>query len=199
MSRPKKLWEYNNKKYTIDEICKIANISRSQFDRLIKKGWTIDQIINRPPPHTTHGMSDTRLYRIYKAMKTRCYNTKNDNNKKYYHDKGITICDEWLNDFKTFYDWSINNGYDDDLTIDRIDNDKGYSPDNCRWATLSEQQNNTQQSIRLEYNGELLTIREIAEIEDISWQKAYRYYIRGDKIKLPRTQLYGGDAFALGD
>jgi hypothetical protein len=74
-------------------------------------------------------------------MLNRCYNSQD---KKYplYGGRGITICDEWRNDFKTFYDWAMTHGYKDDLTIDRIDNDKGYAPDNCRWATVTEQNRN---------------------------------------------------------
>lgn len=73
----------------------------------------------------------------FKEMKRRCYNPKNQA-YKYYGAKGITICDEWLKDRKSFNLWAIENGYKDGLTIDRIDPDKGYSPDNCQWVTFSE-------------------------------------------------------------
>lgn len=89
----------------------------------------------------THGLSGSRLSRIWRGMKVRCYD-KNHSNYKYYGGRGIFICDKWVNDFKSFYDWSMANGYRDDLSIDRIDNDKGYSPDNCRWATKKQQSNN---------------------------------------------------------
>lgn len=77
-----------------------------------------------------------RMYRIYHHMRDRCYNEKNDAYRNY-GGKGIKVCDEWFNDFKVFKEWSINNGYDNNLTIDRIDSDDDYKPSNCRWVTKS--------------------------------------------------------------
>lgn len=111
-------------------------------------------------------MSNTRLYRIYKTMKTRCYNKNRDDYLKY-GKRGITICDAWLNDFMSFYDWSMNNGYDDNLTIDRIDNNKGYSPDNCRWVDRKVQANNTRRNKYISYENETYTISQWAEILNI--------------------------------
>lgn len=78
-----------------------------------------------------------RLYSIYTHMKERCYN-KNHVGYKNYGARGVSVCEEWKNDFLSFREWALQNGYSDNMTIDRIDNDLGYSPDNCQWITLGE-------------------------------------------------------------
>lgn len=95
---------------------------------------------------TTHGDSKSRLYIIWGSMKKRCYNR---NNKNYddYGGRGITVCEEWKNDYLAFARWALENGYNEsakygECTIDRINNEKGYSPDNCRWVDLKVQANN---------------------------------------------------------
>lgn len=91
-----------------------------------------------------------RLYDIWQDMKRRCYNSTR-NAYKYYGAKNITVCDEWKNDFKIFQNWAFKNGYNDKLTIDRIDNKKGYTPNNCRWATRFEQNNNMSTNHKIIY------------------------------------------------
>lgn len=86
---------------------------------------------------TKHNGKGTRLYRIYTGMKDRCTNT-NSKYWKRYGGRGISICQAWLDDFATFRDWAMANGYAPGLTIDRIDNDGGYCPENCQWLTLLE-------------------------------------------------------------
>lgn len=126
-----------------------------------------------------HGKAKTRLYSIYRGMKER---TQNPKNKAYYRygARGIKVCDEWLNDFNAFYDWAMSSGYSEDLTIDRIDVDDDYCPQNCRWSTRSEQSNNTSQCVHLEYQGLSLTPRQWSEklgisIHTIRWRMLHKF------------------------
>lgn len=110
----------------------------------------------------THGLSGTRLHRIWKNMKSRCYNP---NYHKYpdYGARGITLCDEWRDDARAFMDWARAHGYADDLTIERIDNDGDYSPENCRWATNAEQARNKRNNRLLTAFGETKPVPAWAE------------------------------------
>lgn len=93
-----------------------------------------------------------RLYSIWIDMRRRCYN-KNRKSYKYYYKKNICICEQWKNDFAEFQDWSLKNGYKDNLTIDRINNDGNYEPGNCRWVTTFEQNNNMSTNHKIFYKG----------------------------------------------
>lgn len=90
---------------------------------------------------SSHRASGTRYHRIWTNMKQRCSNPKNKD-FRWYGAKGVQVCSEWANDFASFYEWATANGYADNLTIDRINNDGDYSPDNCRWVTIQKQQKN---------------------------------------------------------
>lgn len=97
------------------------------------------KVITKHGETTHHGF--TRLYRIWQAMKRRCDYEKNSN-FKYYGGRGIAVCDEWQHDFASFRDWALSNGYKEDLSIDRIDVNGNYCPENCRWVSMAEQQRN---------------------------------------------------------
>ena len=118
-----------------------------------------------------HGKRNTRLYSIWHSMKARCYNPKHKF-YKIYGERGIIVCREWLNDFQAFYDWAMSHGYSDGLTIDRIDNNKGYAPENCRWATQKEQCNNLRTNRHYVVNGETRTLPEWCELFNIDYGKA---------------------------
>ena len=103
----------------------------------LKRGHTQSCGCLEKEAKTIHNGRWTRLYGIWCGMKRRCNNPKCES-YKYYGERGITVCDEWKNDFAAFRDWAMANGYDDTLTIDRIDNDGDYCPENCQFITKSE-------------------------------------------------------------
>lgn len=110
----------------------------------------------------THGRSKTKLYGVWLGMKRRCY-YHNDKRYQNYGGRGITVCDEWRNDYVAFESWSINNGYKQGLSIDRIDNNGNYCPENCRWVTAKQQNRNYSRNSLLEFNGCLLCAQDVAE------------------------------------
>lgn len=116
----------------------------------------------------THGYSKTKLYVVWQSMKRRCLDEKYPKYKDY-GSRGITVCDEWL-EFENFKKWSDDSGYKEGLTIDRIDNDKGYFPDNCQWITNEEQQLNKRNNRIITFNGKSQTISEWARELNINEQ-----------------------------
>lgn len=123
-----------------------------------------------------HDLSHTRIDNIYKAMKARCYNPNTMLYSRYGW-RGIRMCDEWLSDKQNFFDWAFSHGYNDELTIDRIDNDKGYDPSNCRWTTRKVQANNTSRNHYITFDGETHTLTEWSEITGIK-RKTLEYRLK---------------------
>lgn len=127
----------------------------------------------KPAYRYSHGMAGTRLYRIWSSMKKRTSESAQPHNKVAYYDRGITVCEEWK-EFEPFLMWAYISGYKNGLSIDRINVDKGYSPDNCRWVPINWQNNNKQSSWKIEYMGQVKTVAE--------WEHFFgvrREYIRG--------------------
>ena len=119
-----------------------------------------------------HGESYTRLHAICENRKARCYN-KNSSGYPRYGGRGVFVCDEWIQSYKAFSDWAKENGYAENLTLDRIENNKGYCPSNCRWVDRKVQANNTRNCVFYTYNGEVHTLAEWADI-----------------VKIPKTTLW---------
>ena len=142
--------------------------------------------LGKESPAKTHGLSKTRIYKIWSGMIQRCNNPKREHYANY-GGRGITVCAEWINDFISFYVWSIENGYADNLTIDRIDNDGNYCPNNCRWSTAKKQCNNRSTCRFVEHNGKYQTVAQWGVEMGVSKYTLYNRLNRSKSIFL------GGD------
>ena len=120
-------------------------------------------------------MSGTRIYRIWQKMKGRCYYKNDKKHYPHYGARGIKVCDEWKDDFANFYNWAMENGYTDELTLDRIDVDGNYEPSNCRWATLEEQSYNKRNTLYVNIDNNKYTIKDLSDMTGL--KKATIRYI----------------------
>lgn len=136
----------------------------------------------------THGLSKTRLFNIWAGMHDRCYNP-NRREYKDYGGRGIQVCDAWKDNFQAFYDWSMANGYSDNLSIDRRDNDGNYEPSNCRWTTRKEQSDNTRLTVHITVNGETKNIGEWAEAIGVARSTISRHHKLGDVVEYISARL----------
>lgn len=121
---------------------------------------------------STHGLSKTPLYNIWCGMKARCYNP-NSEFFRHYGGRGIFMCDEWKDAFEPFRDWALANGYQDGLTIDRTDNNKGYYPENCAWVSMAEQCNNRRSNINITYLGETHNLTQWCNILGLDYKRTH--------------------------
>lgn len=162
----KEIAKENMTKYNKSEERKQRDISRFNYD---------NKDLNK------ERLARKRLSNIRHCMIARCYNTNSDS-YKYYGEKGITVCDEWLTSLDSFVNWSLNNGYSDCLSLDRIDGNKPYSPENCRWVTLTEQMNNTSRNVYIKNkNGDIKTLAEWSRFYNIQYYLLHERYSRKKK------------------
>jgi len=125
-----------------------------------------------------HNKSNSKLYYIWKNIKGRCI-CKNNKSYKNYGGRGVNICKNWMDSFIEFYNWAINNGYKEGLTIDRIDNNGNYCPENCRWVSFKEQANNRRNNICKEYKGKYKTLSEWASFLGVKY-KTFWIYVKNN-------------------
>lgn len=130
---------------------------------------------NHPSKYRNKICENESLYSKFNAMKARCYRTTS-NQYANYGARGITICDEWMNKdtgFDAFADWALSHGYKDDLTIERIDVNKGYYPDNCKWIPRVEQSYNKQNTVWVEFEGERVSLAKLCSEKGLNYQTVY--------------------------
>lgn len=151
--------------YTV-ECVKCGHIQYKSPDAVMHRKSPCDKCGEKKINHNASGCYGTPIYQRYMRILSRI--------RQHEHYKGVEMCDEWLHDFTAFRDWSLANGFKPELTIDRIDNSKGYSPDNCRWVDLKTQANNRTSNKVLTYNGDTMTVAQLC-----------------DKYEVPRQLVYG--------
>ena len=159
----------DNCKRSLSQWCEIYQI---EYDlvrhRIIDLKWDPQRALTAPIRAMTYN-SDNKLRNIWNGMKGRCYTTSNLSYPRY-GGKGITICDEWRNSFETFERWALANGYTNELTLDRINNDGNYEPSNCRWVNAKVQNNNRTNNINITINNETKTLAQWCEVYQINYK-----------------------------
>jgi hypothetical protein len=146
---------------------------------------------------TTHRETKTRLHRIWIGMKNRCNNPKTKDHKNY-GGRGIIVCEEWKNSYQNFRDWANANGYSDSLSIDRIDNDKGYSPNNCRWVSQKYQTNNRRSNHLITFNNVTKTVTQWEEFLGFPRNLVFNRLALGWSVERSLTTKPGSNATNIG-
>lgn len=185
LSKDNRVLEFMSEK----EACEFVGVRQSSvatayFRKCKCKGYSVDRVGS-----TSHGMTKTRLFKIWNGMKDRCY-LKSHPHYKDYGGRGIIVCDKWKSDFLTFKSWAYSNGYTDELTIDRIDVNGNYSPDNCRWVTRAEQLSNTRHNRFVVYDGVRYTFAQLARKysipkSTISWRARHNRDLVTGEYRIP--------------
>lgn len=159
------IYQKNRKRKFFKCICDCGKIHITRADGILNKktfSCGCQKNEKNKGKNYKHFSYGTRLYNIYAGMKQRCYNP-NCHCFKRYGKRGIKICSQWLNGFVSFRDWALENGYSSNLTIDRIDVNGDYSPENCRWATIKQQSRNRRTTHLETYGGKTMCLTEWAE------------------------------------
>jgi hypothetical protein len=174
--------EFGNKMRTFWKcLCDCGNIYWAESYNIKTKIAKSCGCINKSgQSNTKHGMANSKLYRVWYSMKQRCINPKVPA-YKWYGRRGIHVCESWDTDFLSFVYWSLSNGYEEGLTLDRINNDGNYEPSNCRWVTFKVQSNNRSTNKFIEYNNKRLTYKQWSQ------ELGVRYEILKDKSNNGKT------------
>lgn len=168
--------------------CDCGNITEVRFDCLTNNNTKSCGCMNTTDREKPNSIRKHKLYRVYYAIKQRCYNVK-DKHYNHYGERGIKMCDEWLK-YESFLSWALTHGYKEGLQLDRINCNGNYEPINCRWVDSSTNNYNKRNNILVLYKDGWRTIQYISDKEHISWSTAYYRYIT--KLKSPVKYLYGG-------
>ena len=152
--------------------------------------YGLEVSVSHTPSFSTHKESRSRLYRVWIGMKGRCNNCKNKA-YSYYGGRGIKVCQNWDESYALFRDWALANGYQENLTIDRIDVNGNYCPENCRWVSMKVQMNNTRANRRITLNGETKTMAEWSESTGLSYETIRNRTIKGkpadEVLQMPKA------------
>ena len=164
--------------------CECGNFREAFAINLINKEayscGCVRKPVNRKPKYDIH---NKKIYTTWNCMKSRCY-YKKDKEYKHYGDRNIKICNKWLgkNGYKNFEKWALKNGFDDKLTIDRIDNNGNYEPNNCRWVTRRENNLNRRGIILIDYEGKKICLKDYCKIKNINYDIAKRKRKKGINV-----------------